>query len=451
MLMSRARLWLLFLVAVVSITSVFGVSLSIGYNQRFFTSWDNTFEVKLSHNGDNFDFIIDLLAGNDGRYPSSHRTYYNGYYFFMKNGGLGFRLGSLTVKGGRYVHKDIVESPYSLFISSQENPAVLLDITYDNGSLIYETRWIRLSKEVPGLFPDRGANYKVYALKLGSIRVGFQDVAVYTGSVFDYEYFLNPLPSFFIQYTNYAGRPFPQGENDNSIMGFFVDWKRNDNYLYAQILVDDFNMNRFLHPDWFQNPDKIAWSLGGNFRTPLGSIGVYHAGATKFTFEPFGKDSENTMYGYVYFPKVEVSYDDTTRILTPEENYVGYMYGENNAAFMATYENRVWGIDLSGNVEFVVSGSLSPANPWHELTDVPSGTHFLDESPLQRKLTATLVLEKKIGCAKLILGTTFGRIFNVLKPVTVSEGEEPILKPSDESETVFKVWLGLRLDFHTPP
>lgn len=440
------KLQFILFVVMALITSVFGVSLSIGYNQRLFANWDNTFEVKFSHSENNFDFVVDLLASNDGRYPSSHPTYYKGYYFFMKKGGLGFRFGDLSIKGGRLVHRDVVESPYSLFISSQENPAVLLDITYDNEKLIYETRWIRLSKEVPGLFPDRGANYKVYALKLGSIRVGFQDVAVYTGSVFDYEYFLNPLPSFFIQYTNYAGRPFPQGENDNSIMGFFVDWKRNTNYLYAQVLVDDINMNRFLHPNWFQNPDKIAWSLGGKFHTPFGSVGVYHAGATKFTFEPFGKGSENTMYGYVYFPKVEVSYDDTTRILTPEENYVGYMYGENNAAFMATYENRVWSVDLSANIEFVVSGSLSPANPWHELTDVPSGTHFLDESSLQQKFTVTLELKKKVGYFTFTLGANFGKIFNVLKPMESEDGGEPILKPSEESKNVFKVWFGMNAD-----
>jgi hypothetical protein len=140
---------------------------------------------------------------NDKKY-SPAEAYWLGRYWYLKNGGLSLNFDTMTVKAGRFVHQDFVETPYSLFISSRELvdgpaphggslPALLLDTTFHLGFLTYESRWIQLNHNSRYGYPERGANYKVFAANVGNIRFGYQDSAVYVGRNFDLEYFISPI------------------------------------------------------------------------------------------------------------------------------------------------------------------------------------------------------------------------------------------------------------------
>jgi len=424
----------------------FSFEVSLEYSQNMIGVLSNTFKVKLEHRSETFFFLGELLASNDGKYKSPFSpSYYGGYYFLMKNGGVGFNLGGLKARFGRFEHRDIVDTPYSLFISSSGLPTLISDICYEDDRFIYETRWIKLN-EAFGDIPDRGANYKVYALKLDNFRFGYQEAVVYTGRFFDAEYFFNPIPNFFVQYTLLAGRPIPQGSNANSLMGFFADYENDELYLYGQILVDDFNMNRFMHPDWFQNPDKVAWSLGGHYKTDFGTFGFYHAGATKYTFESFGNMDLDTKYSYVYFPVIYYESGDGNAVIPLVDNYVGYKYGENNLAFMLSYAKTFGGTDFNAFLEFVISGSKSPANPWHEDVKAPEGTHLLDEFPLEKML----IFEMRLGNKHMEAFIKFGKVWNELVPVDVGDApdsDDPVLKPGKEHRDIFELGFSLRFSF----
>ena len=162
-------------------------------------------------------------------------------------------FGALQVSGGRLPHRDLVDSPYSLFISSSAHPDILADITFRGGPFTYETRWVRLNTRSEAGYPDRGANYKVFAVRLGDWRFGLQDSAVYVDRVFDEEYFFSPVPNIVTQMiNNHAGKPWGQDSNDNSILGLFVERQRPESYLYAQWLVDDIDLS-FLVPPFLRD------------------------------------------------------------------------------------------------------------------------------------------------------------------------------------------------------
>ncbi len=262
---------------------------------------------------------------------------------------------------------------------------MLADLSVKGGRFTYESRWIRLNSnalqpiragDLTSAYPDRGANYKVFAVELGHWRFGLQDTAVYYGREFDAEYFLSPIPSILTQMvTKRDSTPWQEDANDNSILGLFAEWRPPWGYLYAQWLVDDISLN-FLIPwflrDTFGNPtvaNKWAWSVGGHWDLPFGRLGFYHAGATKYTFAATEDDKP---YGYTYYPAVEYSLDDTMTdfeaVLDPQDNYLGYKYGENNLAFrleLSHLPHPVLGADFQAALEYVLSGSKSPANPWH--------------------------------------------------------------------------------------
>ena len=235
--------------------------------------------------------VADLSLLNDQKY-TPYEPYTLGRYFSINAGGMVLDFGILKVSGGRLPHRDLVDSPYSLFISSHTHPDILADITFRGGPFTYETRWIRLNTRSLAGYPERGANYKVFAIQLGDWRFGLQDSAIYVNRVFDEEYFFSPIPNIVTQMiANGSGKPWGQDANDNSIMGLFVERRRPESYFYAQWLVDDISLD-FLIPDSLRDefgerkiPQKMAWSIGGSCRLPFGRLGFYHAGATKFTFE----------------------------------------------------------------------------------------------------------------------------------------------------------------------
>jgi len=417
---------------------------SIYNNDAFNDSRDFRFAVILLHSSDTFHFFGSIGAKNDGVFndPFSNR-YYAGFYFLINEGGIKLEKGPLKLILGKLHQVDVIDSPYSLFISSFPVARNQFSLTYDDGSFFYTTRWVELCNLKNGLnvYENlRSANYKVYALKFGKARFGYQDVAIYVGKNFDFEYFANPVPSFFVQYVNFAGRPYPEGLGEtNFIMGFFFDYSDDMSYLYTQVLIDDFNANRVLHPDSYQNPDKIAWSMGLKYTGGFGELGLYHAGATKYTFQPSAESDNQRYYGYTYYPDFVYSKDSTDVILPLEMLYAGYKYGENNMAFEVNYKPSILP-ELKCSLEFVVLGERSPVNPWNERTSFLPGTHFLEDPVKEFRMISTFEYTKTIMHGlKINTRVSAGYIWNgsVLVPVDTDVVKKPVLRPLEGNNFPF--------------
>lgn len=375
--------------------------------------------IGVSGTTDLFEAVAQLSANSDGKYGAdianfSNSKHFFNNYFYLDQGYTLFYFNPLQFQIGRYEQKDEFVSPYSLFLNSRDLPAMGMRLRYEDDFFAYESRWIELNSRsnfgstaaTPPAwqwvwdgtqyvqkgtgFPDRGANLKTFLFKFGSLHVGLQDAGVYTGRSFDAEYFFSPVPEYFTQYVkNTDGRPWSTGGNENNIIGFFVTDTQPTYDWGVQVLLDDFSLH-FLFPDQVpNNPWKAAWSLGGRVRTPFGRFGLYHAGALKYTFEPIstgeGQDSTSA-YGYTYYPDVEYSIDGSFRTIAITDNALGYLYGENNLAIRATYDNSLGrGLTVTTYLELVVAGENSPANPWQDATASNNvGTHWLDDSVLQR-------------------------------------------------------------------
>lgn len=434
--MKKFLLPIFLLVGIFAISMNFEIGLypTLGLDKNW-----NEVNFKINHFSENFDFLADLSALNDGKYKPSHgEEYYFGYYFFMNEGGIKLHFEDIDFSFGRLRHHDLVDSPYSVFISSADNAANIMDLKYENDNMFYETRWIGLnhdsnvdlSYEAGTKYPERGANYKTYGLIFGNYRFAYQESAVYFGEYFGFEYFANPIPNFFVQYTTHStGKPWSYGNNANAIMGFMLDYKDEDKYLYSQILVDDINMNRFLNPEGRQNPDKLAWSIGGDFYTEYGRFGLHHGGATKYTFSPV---SLSTPYGYTYYPDVVYPYDGY-KAINREDNNIGYIHGENNLAFMVDYYNKFFeNYEYSASVEYSITGSQSPIDPWHELGNTPTGTYLLDEEILEHSMIFTNNINMNLKYFDLGFGFSIGQIKNQLDLVLIEDTGRYMFKPDPE-------------------
>jgi hypothetical protein len=378
-------------------------------------------DATLSHQGTNFGFLWDVSMDGSGTYGNILGGFFGFKTVRIKQGGLTWNDNeNLSAAVGVLALHDEVDSPYSLALSSLGNSALTTSYRYEDDRFFFSDRWFALNYDSSGTFlkgdgttidpitngpetiswPDRSAVIKSYGIKAGDFRFGFQDIIVYTnldygtaaqrGPLFDLEYFINPAPAFLIQYADTAvDAPWKKSGsiNDNSLMGLFGTWKSGAFTADAQVLVDDFDVNAILSPKSYQNPNKISWTLGGSMETEYGTFRFDHAGATKYNFESSGAGGEdNLAYGYTYYPDTEYLLNGSYFAIDPESNYVGYLHGENNIAFMASWAKKFGQLSASSSLEFTLSGSKSPANPWGPLTSFPSGTHMLDDPSLEKKL-----------------------------------------------------------------
>jgi hypothetical protein len=403
-----------------------------------------------------FHLIADLWLRNDEKY-SPGVAYWLGRYFYIKEGGLLLDLDKLTLRAGRFLHRDVIDSPYSLFISSMDLPAVLAEITFNGGPLLYQSRWIGLNtRSLYPEYPDRGANYKLFALQFGDVRFGFQDFVIYFDYYFDEEYFFSPIPTTFGQLFRDEGKPWSQDTNDNIVMGLFFDWRKPSHYLYAQWLVDDISLD-FLIPDFLRDefggnrqiPQKWAWSIGGYYEFPFGRLGFYHGGATKYTFQAYELSNP---YQYTYFPAVEYELEDgPTLPLQPVDNYIGYKYGENNLAFLVNYANEFSGVEFTAAIEYVISGSKSPANPWFEYDDVADTskkTLLLDDPVLEHTISASATAKYPWRQWEFYGKLRFGGVFNRLELVEDIASEPKIFHPQEgENRLIYELTIGVTYIF----
>lgn len=392
--------------------------------------------IKLYNYTPNFDITSEISFYNDDKYYFHESDYYWDHYFLIENSYITLRNDNQTLElsGGIKQLKDEVNSPYSLFFSSNNIPLVNLDVGYEDEHFFFETMWVQLVSENNKNFETPSAmNYKTYGLKFDNFRVGYQDVLVYDRA-FDFFYFLNPMPSYFAQEIRAIGNDMPWSEdiNDNSIMGFFFDYNDPNYYIYSQLLVDDFNTNRFFNPQGTQNPDKVAFSSGLNIKSTLGTFGVYGAFATQYTFQPGGGP------GYTIYP--ENTYNDDEKIINYTDNYIGYKYGENTVSFLVDYDYTYnnW-FNLYSSFETVFSGSKSPTKK-----NTPAeGTYLLDESPLEKRYLYTIATNFYFKNLEFNLSAGMGVIQNKLE----FNVDEETFEPSDKDENILRLKFGFGIKF----
>lgn len=402
-------------------------------------------------------------AIGDGLYDATaDEGYFGNHYFTFENIGMQFDLPPLTIRIGEIEQYDVVESPYSLFISSLGHTTMLAEMSYERNFLFYRSRWIGLPSEpspewvedtlygdpeepyhgssmeyTEGWQQDRGANYKVFGLRFDPVRFGLLDVAIYPSRSFDLPYFALPFPSWFIQYLSRPkGEPAQIWYNDNAILGLFLEYEDDRSYGYAQLLVDDLVLNRYFKPEGNMLPDKLGWSLGGRREFSFGALRFYHAGATKYTFQAVGPDQN---YEYTFFRIPEYN-NDESRYIPLEENYVGYRNGENNIAFYLGYDHTLFPgtpfqLFLDISTELVISGSKSPNNPWHRYPEGPDDTKLLDGSTLEYAWGTELSLVKGVGLFDLFIkleGDYFwNKLVKVNFPLDEAYNHESIYVPQE--------------------
>jgi len=429
----------------------------------------------LSHEGDNFSIAWKLALDDAGTYKAPYfGDYFGDFSVEADRAEIGLRGAGFSATLGRSPLEDIVESPYSLFQNASDISTLGATVSYEDDRFFFHDRWVLLNRnlvttiyttssrddglitEDPDIYDDRGAVLKTYGMKKGNFRFGFQDSAVFTGDFFDIGYFANPLPSIFVQYIDKApGRPWTVAEgDDNTIMGFFADYADEKYYLYGQILVDDINMNRFLNPSAKQNPDKIAWSLGGRMKSSLGTFGLYQAGATKYTFQSAQKE----YYSYTLYPGSVVLWKGTETPIPIEENMLGYLHGENNISLLGTWNRSFGKIDAAASLELSLSGSKSPANPWNEydvLEKAIYGTKLLDDPVLEKKIVLGAEAGLPLGDFYVGIGGQVGYVGNRLQAVDAPISDEgavgnaqPLFKPSADSGFIGAITIFGRYTLH---
>jgi hypothetical protein len=115
--MKKILIPIILLIAIFSFSMNFEIGLypSFGLNKNW-----NEANFKINHFSENFDFLADLSALNDGKYQPSHPDdIYFGYYFYMNEGGLKFHFEDIDFSLGRLRHSDLVDSPYLLRITQR--------------------------------------------------------------------------------------------------------------------------------------------------------------------------------------------------------------------------------------------------------------------------------------------------------------------------------------------
>ncbi|PKL07270.1 MAG: hypothetical protein CVV53_00370 [Spirochaetae bacterium HGW-Spirochaetae-9] len=399
----------------------------------------------------------EISVDSEGTYPEPFLgDFFGPFSLDIRNAGLVYDLGSLSLYLGKMPLKDEVDSPYSLYLSGASPSAMTGGFRYESGPFAFSNRWVGLDRNVEsglyrshedsGIYIERGAVLKSYSYSLGKLRLGFQDATVFQGAYFDIDVFANPAPSFFVQYVlSASGRPNSRSGDQNSIMGFFGDYEGEGWSAYAQLLVDDFNLNRFINPSAYQNPDKIAWSLGGRLELPLGTLGFYTAGATKYTFESVGGE----FYSYTMHAGSAVISDGQTIAVPLEDQMLGYIHGENNLAFLTTWSAPLAGMDVQTGLELVLSGSKSPSNPWHNGESWSTlGTQLLNDPALEVRTLLGLRVSRCFGRWTLFAQAKAGYIANRLEPDYIAatsdttQNLEPVFRPTGDSGPVAEISLG---------
>lgn len=422
-----------------------------------------------------FTLVSSLAYTNDGKFAPAE-PWTGDHYMDPGVNALSIVYDDFTFEAGRLDAESNLETPYSLYVTSSDISSNGMNFTYDGDFFFYNTRWIQLNYrsmhdypggigvgtgDTGGTWRDKGSNHKTWGVKLGDFHFGLQDSSVYLDRSFDYEYFLSPLPQYLTQlFRTHEGKPWSELNNDNSILGFFIEYNPEDWYAYGQFLIDDVNAS-FLPNVSVENLTKMAWSLGVTWDTPYGVFGFYHAGATKYTFaatytEPGSYSS--LPYGFTYYPATEFPLNAAgdMQTLWYYDNYLGYKYGENNLAFDITYSNiflkdKPWEFSIDGDLEWVINGSKSPANPWHQFdhwNEITPHAELLTDPVSEHILRLNIHAEKPIWKFDILLDLQIGYVWNGLVLEEIAPDEPKRFVPqAGNNFLLYNLSIGFRFNW----
>lgn len=294
-----------------------------------------------------------------------HYWYINGAYFEYSSPNLSVDLGRM----------DFVEGPgnyYHLFLDDNAGPfnGISVEATI-NKFFTFKQDMILLNDINP-----RSLYWREFVFHpTDKLSIAYEEAILFM-RYFDPWYAVIPLPYAAIEVLRETPSPWAQNTslNDNAFAGFWTNYNFSDTTrIYSELLIDDFDMNMFF-PGRFQNPNKLAWLIGG--QTNIGQLQIIgeFAGATAYTFESTTGEPD---YSYLAYP----SWNNI------DQNMIGYKYGENNAAIKIGLNYPVSLGDLSNGVlSFTYTnvhlGVRTPLVPWHG-TSEPQGTYWLNDPVLE--------------------------------------------------------------------
>ena len=396
----------------------------------------------------------------------------DGFYWDLLYSYVQFFPGPFTLEGGFIPATHLYsQNPFAMILDGAGKPALGAAYTYQGRLFTFQNRWIGLNSdspftygygEDPGSIPgsprdsrwqDRGFYHRLYTLNLGNLRLGYQESSISMGRYFDPNFFLNPAPSILVNTIwSQGNNPWVHRHNDASFMGFYADYTAEQFRLEGEFMIMDVNLP-FGYPD---NLNKFGWSFGGSLATNLGNFAFWHGGATKHMFAATYTSSSNPNlhpYEYTYFPVSRLGGRD----IPLESNYIGFPYGENALAFQIEWDNQFTpgaiSVDQGVSFRYVLSGSKSPHNPWHEDSswrDIDRKTElFHGDSILEHRLLleSSTTLRYRNFFSTIQLG--LGGIINPLQ--LVEQGTDPpIWKPLAGTRNMSFLRLTLGYSFNLP-
>lgn len=419
-----------------------------------------------------FTGLTGLRYVNDAQYLPSDSFMKDGLYFDPQESWIRFSLDGFTLKGGYFDHAHALsQNPYNVLHNPASFMSPAVDLSWDAGAFYYETRWSGLNF-MSGIkydysteygdagsqnWRDKGLNSRLLALKLGDLRIAYEESSVYLNRYFDPLYFFAPLPSI-VSNTVWSNQtteknPWASTNNDSSLMGFYADYTRPDWRAEGQILIKDLNTTALGFG--FDNVSKFAWSAGGSLDTELGTFGFWHGGATKHmyaaTYQETGA-SNKYPYQYVVYPVAAIN----GREIDPLRNNLGLASGENSLAFRADW-NKHWelaptmGLDTRAGLRWIMRGEQSPHNPWHDATWVtrPAVQLFTNDPAIEH----TLGLDARVAFTWLdleaVLSLDVGAAFNALRLRPANDVGADIWSPRPgQTDTFANCKLVLTWGFH---
>jgi len=445
---------LILLVSLTSFSEIFQNISSDSFIQTNFKS--NTINIDLYYSEDFFKTKLNFSLRNDEKFeyvPWQDKSMF-GYYYLLNEGYVDIALNEKTnIKVGQIIPKDEIDSKYSLFFNSQTYIGKnSVNLKYASNNFFYKSNWILLNNYSDLGFQDRGMNYKTFGIKNENFEIGYQDVILYNGRVFDPYYFFNPFPSTMIQEIRYTySAPWVEQKeivDDSAVAGLFGKYKTKNSEYFAQIFVDDLNLNRFINPDAYQNPDKIAWSIGTRQNTKIGTFGFYNAGSTRYTFERTKKDNQHE---YTYYSSSEYNnptYDTETKTLDYKENYIGYLYGEDSLSFLIDYNNKYKNTDNYISIEYVISDEKSPHVAWHGEESYEEGTHLLENEVLEHFIEGKIKSTIKINdFFQITPEVKINHYTNKIELVPIEGTDDKIWRPiKNNNETNFEISIKIEAE-----
>ncbi|MEN3009308.1 hypothetical protein [Pseudothermotoga sp.] len=302
-----------------------------------------------------------------------------GHYWYWDEGYFEYRSKILEVDLGVKQNKVGPGQFYNLFVSDNGFSYPTARMKVKGRSWMVETLWGGLRPFETENKPVKAFIYRRLAISPSSnFEIGYQESVLFLNRYFDPYYYFVPIPIPGIQEFWHLSAPWGYSSNeldDNSMIGIYAKFSDFSWSTYAELLIDDINLNRFLSPQSYQNPDKIAFLLGFSGKFGPTKLTVEVAGATAFTFQ---RTHPERPYEYVMFEGEDYPI---------EKNMIGYKHGENNLACTMVLDYYLSDWTFSFGWESVLFGTRTPSLPWHGGT-APSGTKWLiGEIDSQHNLT----------------------------------------------------------------